>query len=271
MNSNSNDTKKQFRKLGSCSHTLFYILNREFGYENKLEGRAADPLAGGILQQGYQCGMLWGASLAVGAECYRRFGNTDVAIGVAVKATQLVIKSFLEKEESIECGDITECNWSSKLSMAKYFFTGKFLSCFNLAEEWAPEAIKAAYEGLTPNNNNYPNKCVSCASEIVKNMGGTDEEIVMVAGFAGGLGLSGSACGALSASIWKKHLELCKLNSKTSYRIPNADEKMEIFYALSNYEIECSAITGKQFNSIEEHSSYIENGGCSSILEELAI
>jgi len=42
---------------------------------------------------------------------------------------------------------------------------------------------------------------MSCASEVVRRMGGRDEERVMVSGFAGGLGLSGNGRGALSAAI----------------------------------------------------------------------
>jgi len=51
-------TKRVFLKQGTCSRTFFYILNREFGYSLENEERAIDPMAGGILQQGYQCGML---------------------------------------------------------------------------------------------------------------------------------------------------------------------------------------------------------------------
>ncbi|MFP4042312.1 MAG: hypothetical protein ACLFPH_05125 [Bacteroidales bacterium] len=35
----------------------------------------------------------------------------------------------------------------------------------------------------------------------------TEEESLMVAGFAGGIGLSGNAYGALAATIWYKMLE----------------------------------------------------------------
>lgn len=45
---NQNDARKIFKKLGSCSHTFFYILNREYGHPKRIEERAADPLAGGI-------------------------------------------------------------------------------------------------------------------------------------------------------------------------------------------------------------------------------
>ena len=37
------DTKKVFWKYGACSHTFFYILNREFGYLKENEQRARIP------------------------------------------------------------------------------------------------------------------------------------------------------------------------------------------------------------------------------------
>lgn len=47
------DGKKVFRKLGTCSRTFFYILNREFGHLKEREERASDVLAGGIMQKGH--------------------------------------------------------------------------------------------------------------------------------------------------------------------------------------------------------------------------
>ena len=55
-----NDAKKTFKDLGTCSRTFEYILNREFGNDLEYEERAADPLAGGIMRKGHQCGMLLG-------------------------------------------------------------------------------------------------------------------------------------------------------------------------------------------------------------------
>ena len=88
------DAKKVFRKLGACSSTLFYILNREFEHPLDLEVRAAEPLAGGIMQQGYQCGMLWGSAMAAGAESYRRFGDLGHTTAAAITATQRLMESF---------------------------------------------------------------------------------------------------------------------------------------------------------------------------------
>ena len=48
-------TKRTYLKKGTCSRTFFYILDREFKHPRDEEEKAIDPLAGGILQQGYQC------------------------------------------------------------------------------------------------------------------------------------------------------------------------------------------------------------------------
>ncbi|OGU58755.1 MAG: hypothetical protein A2V66_01430 [Ignavibacteria bacterium RBG_13_36_8] len=265
------DTKKLFLKKGTCSHTFFHILNREFGHIKDNEERATDPLAGGILQMGYQCGMLWGASMGVGAESFRRCNNTNQAIGLAIKATQHIMKSFVKRGGSADCGDITETDFSSKLSFAKYFFSGRFLSCFSLADKWAPEAIQAAHEGLSNGQRDLPNQCKSCASEVVKKMGGSNEEAVMVAGLAGGIGLSGNACGALSAAIWMKMLDMCrKQTMKSSLKNPEAEIILEKFYAATDYEIICNEITGKRFNTLDDHTEFIKNGSCSKLINVLA-
>ena len=77
------DTKKVFMKFLTCSRTFCYLLNREFGYTKENEERASDPFAGGLVQLGHQCGMLWGATLAVGAESFRRFNDRGQAIAIA--------------------------------------------------------------------------------------------------------------------------------------------------------------------------------------------
>src|SRR5210317_284859 len=117
-----NDAKRVFYKKGTCSRTFFYLLNREYKHPMDEEEKAVDPLAGGILQHGYQCGMLWGASLAVGAESHRRCENPDKANALAIIATQNVMRSFKEKTGSHDCIDITRTDFKNKWSFAKYMF-----------------------------------------------------------------------------------------------------------------------------------------------------
>jgi hypothetical protein len=268
---NSENTKMVFLKKGTCSRTMFYILNREFGYPLETEERAADPLAGGIMQQGYQCGLLLGSVLAVGAESFRRCDNCSQAISLAITATQHLIESFSNRAKSTDCLDITEADFSSKLSMAKYFITGKFLSCFKLADKWAPEAFQSATEGLSQEQTDLPHLPISCASEVAKKMGATDEEMVMVAGFAGGLGLSGKACGALSAAIWMNTLAWCKKQPvKSSYPNPKATHTLEAFFGATDHEFLCHKISGQCFKTIEDHTEFIKNGGCDKLIHVLA-
>ena len=53
--------KRTFMKKGSCSRTFFYLLDREFGFPMDEKEKAIDPMAGGILQQGYSVGYLLAA------------------------------------------------------------------------------------------------------------------------------------------------------------------------------------------------------------------
>jgi hypothetical protein len=268
-------TKRLFLKLGTCSRLFFYILNREFGYPIETEERAADPLCGGLMQRGYQCGMLWGAALAVGAESFRRNDDCGRAIAIAITATQHLMESFSNsnRAKSVNCLDITRCDWSSKLSMVKYFFSGRFLYCFNLAEKWAPEAIQSATEGLSHDQTDFPQRPISCASEIAQKMGASDEEMVIVAGFAGGLGLSGNACGALSAAIWMNTLAWCRKHSGKSpplFNNPNATKILQAFYDATDSEMLCHKITGQCFKTLDDHTEFIQNGGCDTLMNVLA-
>lgn len=265
------DGKKIFRELGTCSRTFFYLLNREFGHPRTLEESAASALAGGIMQKGHQCGMLWGASLAIGAAAFRSTSNMNKAIRIAILATQNVMTSFLEREGTIKCRDITRCDFSSKWSYYKYLITGRFLHCFDLAQKWAPEAVQVAAESLSGQQHIPDDPCYSCATEVAKKMGATDEQMVMVAGFSGGLGLSQQACGALSAAIWMRSLEWAMASNKTTLvKNPNAEAVLERFYKASPLKILCSEITGCDFRSVDDHSRYIAQGGCSELINTLA-
>ena len=271
-----NDAKKVFKELGTCSRTFFYLLNREFDNTKETEERAADPLAGGIMQKGQQCGMLWGAALAVGAESYRRCNDRDQAIGLAIKATQNLTESFSKRTDTVNCWDITHCNLDSFFGMTKFMIKTtlkgmKNSTCFILAEKWAPEAIESAKEGLAHQQTELPKKSISCASEVARKMGASDEEMVAVAGFSGGLGLSGNGCGALSAAIWKNSLVWSRTHpGKSAWSNPNAKNTLKEFNEETDSEMLCHKICGRRFETIEDHSAFIKNGGCSKLINILS-
>ncbi len=102
-------------------------------------------------------------------------------------------------------------------------------------------------------------------------MGASDAQMVMGAGFAGGLGLSGGACGALGAAIWMKTLAWCRDHPGTfAYTNPEANPVLEAFRGATIEQVFCSAITGQRFLTIDEHTEFIKNGGCADLIELLA-
>lgn len=271
-------TKKLFWKLGACSTTLFHILNREFGHELGVEaGRAAFPLAGGIMRKGHQCGALWGAALAAGAESFRRSTDRGRAVTLAVTATQSLVDSFTARTGTVSCRKITRCNWMNPFSIAKYMVSGGIPRCFTLVDQWAPEAFAAADDALTraaasslPPAATSP-QGISCATEVAKRIGAGDEEAITVAGFAGGLGLSGDGCGALAAAIWVKSLAWCRENPKNrNLSNPYAKKLIKAFASETGGEILCHKICGRHFKTPDEHTDFMNNKGCDKLLQALA-
>lgn len=261
------DGRKLMLKLGTCSQTLLHYLNREFGHKMDLEEPSVDPLAGGIFQKGKQCGMLWGSSLAAGAEAYHQFSTRDEATGRTIQATQALVRSFVARNQTVDCRDITDCDWSSKLSLTKYMLAGRFMTCFNMARDWAPEAFLAAKGGLEVDRSGSFDGIRNCASEVALRMGATDEQGVMVSGFAGGMGLSGNGCGALATAIWLTTISWCSANGrKNAFKNFDAKEVLEAFLAETGDEMLCRNLTGKTFSSVEEHSEFVRGGGCDKLI-----
>jgi hypothetical protein len=263
-----------FLNRRACSDTLFHVLNnRAFDHPLKPEERAARPLAGGIMQHGYQCGMIWGASLAAGAQAYRLLGPGSQAETRAIIAAQRLVESFRALNNNINCLEITEIdNSSSTLQMIIYFLIkGGTINCFRLAARYAPVAFNDINTSLSKKHIQAPSPPVSCAAMLAEKMGVSDIHRVMAAGFAGGIGLSGGACGALGAAIWIIGMNSTREGAgKIKFKSPKALEVIDRFLKCSDYEFECSEIVGRMFKNINDHAGYLRDGGCSKIIEVLA-
>jgi hypothetical protein len=237
------------------------------------EEKATATLAGGIMQHGYQCGMIWGAALAAGAEAYRLYGSGSEVESRAVKASQKLVETFRAQNKHINCLEITDIDkTASTLKMVTFFLLkGGTIGCFRMAAKFAPQAYKEIEETLSQEIAEFPPQPVSCASLLAKKMGFSEEHQVMVAGLAGGIGLSGGACGALGAAIWLKGLQSNRESGeKLDFNNPATLAAMEKFLEVSDYEFECSDIVGRQFENVQDHANYIACGGCSKILDQLA-
>jgi hypothetical protein len=240
----------------------------------KLQERAVAPLAGGILQQGYQCGMLWGAALAAGAQTYRLHGPGPQAESEAILAAQRLVESFRVRNKEINCFEITELNWKGEnqaLPILKFFLKGGPIGCFRMAASYAPVAFAEINAATSENQVEVPPAPVSCAALLAQKMGATEMHTVMAAGLAGGIGLSGGGCGALGAAIWIIGMASAKDEIKNlGFENPRARQAMDRFLKCSDYKFECAEIVGRKFKNVAEHAAYQSAGGCAEIIEALA-
>ncbi|MGD2049992.1 MAG: C-GCAxxG-C-C family (seleno)protein [Chloroflexota bacterium] len=179
------------------------VVDGSFGHPMRLEEEASAPLAGGMMNHGFQCGMIWGASLAA---------------------------------------------------------------------EYAPEAFNTIDVALPEEPVEAPSPPVSCAAALARKMGVSEMHAVMASGFAGGLGLSGGACGALGAAIW-----ITAMNGREEgarkldyFNNPEYMAVIDRFVECTDCEFECAEIVGRKFEGIDDHAAYVRDGGCSEIIEALA-
>ncbi len=279
--------KKRVSKIGTvgafingraCSDTLCHVLNRAFDEPMELEEKAVMPLAGGIKQYGYQCGMLWGATLAAGAEAYRRYGAGPKAEAAAVRAAQRLVESFRDLNKNINCLEITDIDrTSSTMKMITYFLIkGGTIGCFRRAAQYAPVAYKEINTALSETPAKEEScQPASCAAMLAKKMGLSDKHTVMAAGLAGGIGLSGGACGALGAAVWIMGIKVIEergvdnLWSDKEYN-KKLNNLIDRFLKKSGYTFECDEIVGRKFETVEDHADHLRAGGCAEILDELA-
>ncbi len=243
----------------------------------KLEEGADTPFAGGIMQHGYQCGMIWGATLAAGAEAYRRLGTGSKAEAAAVRAAGRIVETFRTRHDEINCLEITDIDKdSSTWEMINFFLIkGGTIECFRMASWFAPLAFDAIDSELgaveSEEGKEVSRRPVSCAAVLAKKLGVSEKQTVMAAGLAGGIGLCGGACGALGAAIWVLGMEIAaEEGKKIGYKDHRTQEVIERFLKETEFKFECSEIVGRTFDGVDDHAGYLEGGGCSELIEVLA-
>ncbi|MCP4628139.1 MAG: C_GCAxxG_C_C family protein, partial [bacterium] len=252
---------------------LLRVLNRAFDNPMELEEHASTPFAGGIMQHGYQCGMIWGAALAAGVQAHRLFGPGPEAETRAIMAAQRIVESFRSLNNNINCLEITNIDKSSSaMEMVIYFLIkGGTIGCFRRAAKYAPAAFSEIHFAFSQKNIEEPSSPISCAAMLARKMGASDMHTVMAAGLAGGIGLSGGACGALGAAIWLIGMNTLKNGAgKADFKNPEALNVIDRFLKSTDYEFECSRIVGREFKNISDHADYLRDGGCLKIIETLA-
>jgi hypothetical protein len=244
------------------------VVDRAFGLPRTAEEHAAAPLAGGIAGSGNQCGMVWGATLAAGAEAHRRFGAGSRAEAAAIGAAQRIVTSFRAQNGAVDCFDLTGTDFDSKAETWRYLLTGKAVGCFRMAARYAPVAKAEIDAALSLDAVDTPEPPVSCAALAARRLGASAEQATMVAGFAGGIGLCGGACGALGAAVW-----VGSMGASGGYQALGAKAKhaMARFLAATDGRFDCAEIVGRRFESVADHAAFLRDDGCSRLVESLAV
>jgi hypothetical protein len=180
-------------------------------------------------------------------------------------------------QNEINCTEITEVDFQEMkgfMPIFKFFVRGGKIgpgACFRLAAGYAQDTFDAIDIAFPAEPVETPPQPVSCAGVVGRKMGATDMHLVMASGFAGGIGLSGGACGALGAAIWLTAMNNPQEGaSKLGYfNNPVYLAVINRFEESTDGEFECRKIVGRMFESINDHAAYLHDGGCIKIIEAL--
>jgi hypothetical protein len=232
---------------------------------------------GGLMNYGYQCGMLWGAALAAGAQAYRLFGPGPQAEAEAIYASQRLVDAFRDRNKNeFNCLEITDLNFKGKIQgkqLLKFFIKGGPIGCLRMSAGYAREAFSEINTAFSENHFEELSHPVSCTAMMAQKMGLSDLHTVMVAGFAGGIGLCGGACGALGAAIWIIGMNCLEggIDEKYIYYSEafqsRVTEAIDRFLESADYDFECAEIVGRKFENIDDHADHLRAGGCTEIIE----
>ena len=188
-------------------------------------------------------------------------------------AASRLLSTFRGQHGATDCYDITEIDDSStKLEMVTYFLLkGGVVRCFAGAARYASAAKEAIDAVLATPPGDAPPAPVSCAALLARRMGASGLHAVMVAGFAGGIGLGGGGCGALAAAIWINGLRALQGGAaRLDFESPVARAVIDRFLACTAGKFECAGICGRGFANLEEHAAAMRGGCCAPLLEALA-
>ncbi len=112
-----------------------------------------------------------GASLAAGAEAYRRFGSGAYAETAAIVAVQRILESFRPHTKNVtNCVDIVELDWQDikGKEVLELLAKGGPIGCFRLAARYAPDAYDAVDTALSEELGEIPSAPVSCAAVLAQ-------------------------------------------------------------------------------------------------------
>jgi len=279
------EAKECWLRCISCSEASFTTHNRCAGIEAPLEEQASHLLSGGMMHQGNACGLLSGAILSAGLQATRRFDDDATRLAATMYAAVRLAEAYPEFSGAVNCREITGQSLITLTEKAHYMREGKARQCGRLFMKWANHADTLIDEVLSEFEMRDPSPSyVNCSTETFKRIA-SKEEIARsgstyVAGLAGGVGLKGRSCAALTVGILvltQRHYA-ARRNQRQDSRFMGtlhefgfASFRKRPARLLEEFKREfgsdlCSEIVGHPFTNPNDHASFIAEGGCHEII-----
>lgn len=270
----------------ACSEASMTTQMRGFGFEEPVYEQAIHSFSGGFLHLGHVCGLLTGAALTAGFIARDRFDDDDMRAVAALYTTIQLAKAQSRLTSSVDCLEITDVSFKTIGGRLRYIREGKGRMCGRLHLKWAPQAHDLIDKILTEfSERTLPKSCENCAVQTLKNTvpaaGMRAEDSVLVAGLAGGVGLLGNVCGALAAGVYAISVSHYRdqANKARDPRIRGAMQelmghgrrdpgtRLQLAFKDQFGSELCNQIVQRQFQSIEDISAFIEEGGCQDVID----
>lgn len=211
--------------------------------------------------------IVWATLIATSHMAIKQKNTVSKQLSLALQASKEMVDAFINAK--LSCQIYPAFKPEKKASSIKEKL--KFINYDKISRDWYPIANRTLLLSLSYNSKDLPKNCTACAYQLIKDMEGTEEDAITAAGFSGGIGLSGEICGALIAKVWYEALLfLREHHDETQYPQQFQKQIYNAFMDITHGEYACHELCGKHFKSIEQHSTFIEEGGCNKLLSLIA-
>ena len=280
------EAKECWLQCISCSEASFTAHNRCAGIEAPLEEQASHLLSGGMMHQGNACGLLSGAILSAGMQATRRFDDDATRLAATLHAAARLAEAYPQISGAVNCRDITGQSLMTLTEKVQYIRVGKARQCGRLFMKWANHADTLIDEALSEFEMHDPSpSCINCSTETFRRIASKEEiarsGTTYVAGLAGGVGLKGRSCAALTVGILVltlRHYGTRRNQRQDSRFMGTLHEfgftrfRKRPTRLLEEFKHEfgsdlCSEIVGRLFTNANDHASFIAEGGCREVID----
>lgn len=263
--------------------------------------KAATGLEGGCVANGSTCGIATGGALSIALMADQRLQKGEAFPESAVlESVGAYLDWFRREHGTTQCRERNNVDFHKVSGQLKYFLsTRKMLRCMLLTGSALNHlTLNEDFQGFCsekPSEGPESSASIHCAGNVLESVRkrtgiGNDRLERLSIVFDGGVGLKGVLCGALSGAILalnllhgfnlrrmsyssnlKKflvgHINLLRKESNRSMDTFSIGKQMADEFRKNAGSLECSTITGRTFENLEDFRAYIEGSeSCQNLI-----